>query len=648
MNNDEADNEPHGASKHERSDLIPAKSHEKVQDDNQVIENLTEDMTENEPRRGSWIPFVNSQTSWPRVGSIVSLVYPADNANHVEPVGEGQSGGPMAAPMMNYSFSNSEITPEEQMQPILGVNASSVECETPQETRFASLYSWLQSRWKSDQEQSDSIKQSELPEETLRDVQKSLTNNSTSVWAIYESGSDHYLCIAGEKSESHPIKVDFPLPLTQQERQEASLRDSQLAADFEELLVVPQPRTNLRRITKRTYLRLLLSRKTSLFQPEQHLYLRSPSYRVRKPVSIRKRALVLGVHTFLPIKFVRTLIGQPTGSAKEFCANIKTSLLNWAWAQDPPVHLDIETIDLEGEGTIQERVAQTLKLLENWSSSLASADYLFIASHLQTVPVAIHLAAELLKRKKLDRTEKIGLLNMGGVCMGPMSGLESKVAIRAFSKSENEVIDEIFQLQDSKSEPSISLERSLQYVCNSGKVVTTFAGLAKDTFVPFYSSMYVGAEHPSVYRLAAVEDGFLGSLIRIILTLKNLSYSDHELILEISKFLPAQNNCSIFSNKSVYENAVENTLGTSHLVNHHDCEFSSVNAKTFRPNPYHLPWCLRGVIQEAIRLKHLDGREVVSELFELFKLWDPSSKAHKELKYCIDIIGKQEIGDLNV
>jgi hypothetical protein len=77
--------------------------------------------------------------------------------------------------------------------------------------------------------------------------------------------------------------------------------------------------------------------------------------------------------------------------------------------------------------------------------------------------------------------------------------------------------------------------------------------------------------------------------------------------------------------------ALRNTLETSSLKNM-PLHVDSFKARS-TPNPYLLPWSLRGVLEETMRgpMNH-----ELEELREEFSKWDPKSPKLKDLKWRIE------------
>ena len=148
---------------------------------------------------------------------------------------------------------------------------------------------------------------------------------------------------------------------------------------------------------------------SSVFNQPKHLELSSGPPRV-------KRALVIGVHGYFPTPFVRSFLGQPTGTSIRFANSAASSLQKWAQAQG--YACEIEKVALEGEGKIAERIEVLWSLLLNWIDKIRKADFLFVACHSQGCPVALILVAKLIAFGCVSST-RIGVCAMAGVNQGP-------------------------------------------------------------------------------------------------------------------------------------------------------------------------------------------------------------------------------------
>lgn len=162
--------------------------------------------------------------------------------------------------------------------------------------------------------------------------------------------------------------------------------------------------------------------------------------RIRDPPRI-KHALAIGVHGYFPAPFIRTVLGQPTGTSIRF-SNMAAEAIH-KWTGSHGYSCEVEKIALEGEGRISERVDLLWKLLLNWMEEIRKADFILVASHSQGVPVSIMLVAKLIAFGCINAS-RVGICAMAGVNMGPFSSYRS----RWISGSAGELFE--FELPSSK------------------------------------------------------------------------------------------------------------------------------------------------------------------------------------------------------
>lgn len=132
--------------------------------------------------------------------------------------------------------------------------------------------------------------------------------------------------------------------------------------------------------------------------------------------------------------------------------------------------------------------------------------------------------------------------------LGPFKGLNSRLIIRAFTSIENEIINEVFQYQNTKSKLSIQLNNAMDNLIeNNVKIV--FSGVINDPFIPLYSSLAIQFSHPNITRNIYYNDNnnniynisncevipFVSQLLKIICLMKNLGYDqDYDLVRDLS------------------------------------------------------------------------------------------------------------------
>lgn len=144
--------------------------------------------------------------------------------------------------------------------------------------------------------------------------------------------------------------------------------------------------------------------------------------RAKEPLHV-KRALAIGVHGYFPVPFIRSVLGQPTGTSIRF-SNMAAEAIR-KYTESHGYSCEIEKIALEGEGRITERVDLLWRLLLNWMEEIRKADFVMIACHSQGVPVGIMLVAKLIQFGCLD-AKRVGICAMAGVNLGPFPDYRSR------------------------------------------------------------------------------------------------------------------------------------------------------------------------------------------------------------------------------
>ncbi|KAK2808287.1 hypothetical protein FQN50_004846 [Emmonsiellopsis sp. PD_5] len=307
-----------------------------------------------------------------------------------------------------------------------------------------------------------------------------------------------------------------------------------------------------------------------------------------------KRALAIGIHGYFPAPLIRTVLGQPTGTSVKFSTMAAEAIYNWA--ESHGCSCEVQKISLEGEGRISERIDLLWKLLLDYIEDIKKADFIMLACHSQGVPVATMLVAKLIAFGCVS-SARIGICAMAGVNLGPFPDYRS----RWISGSAGELFD---------------------FANPTSKV----------------SQDYIAALE------AALEFGVrivLSHLVGFAMKLRNLGISDHGLIRELSSPLAGSlytgdGHSRLYDDEAVYQLAVEYTLETSPVpaakleINNKSNRF----ATTTTPNPYILPFAMRGVLEEEYVRRELS--EETTELLKLFDDWKPTSKVLKDVKFRLE------------
>ncbi|TLS31483.1 hypothetical protein PpBr36_03640 [Pyricularia pennisetigena] len=344
------------------------------------------------------------------------------------------------------------------------------------------------------------------------------------------------------------------------------------------------------------------------------------AFLTKEPPKIKK-ALAIGVHGLFPATYLRPMIGQPTGTSIRFANHAADSIRRWAdshGCQD----CEIEKVALEGEGKIGERVENLWKLLLNWIESIRKADFILVACHSQGVPVSIMLVAKLIELGIIT-TPRIG------VC-----AMEKQLV----SHSDPFQATNLAWFGNPESEVSKRYEAALKAVLEYG-VRVTYIGSIDDQ-----SALHSPANHPLLFRAVFVDArvhaaDFIAHLVGFALKLRNMGISDHGLIRELSVPLAGSlysgaGHSTLYDDPQLYDLAVSHALETSD-VGKVPCEIGKHEGIT-TSNPYHLPWIMRGLLEEDFVKTELSSE--VTELLKQFDSWKPVTKALKDVKYRLEAV----------
>ncbi|KAI8984042.1 hypothetical protein BDF20DRAFT_816914 [Mycotypha africana] len=400
-----------------------------------------------------------------------------------------------------------------------------------------------------------------------------------------------------------------------------------------------------------------------------------------KKMMNNKRIVIVGVHGWFPMKLVRSMIGEPTGTSIKFCEQMATGIKQYFQEEhgvDLPLGDVVTLVPLEGEGKVEDRVHQLYeKLLNNsaWLEAVSSADVILWATHSQGTPVSMMLLRHLLERGHIHLIrQSVCLLAMAGISQGPFPALKGSLIVKYF---EADAARELFEFMDSSSPISVQFRTSLAYILHRGvKVVLT--GSMQDQVVPLYSAIMTSIDHPNLLRsiyidghLLTEKNDFLIHLVVFAVKLRNWGLSDHNLVVHLSEVLAGSlyalegGHSTIYEELEVYMTAVKYTFETAPfgqfirktaIVGEHvqqaqlsvekeeaeEAEEAEVNMTPFvakqQQNPFYLPWILHGIMTDPQVLANASLVDDLKQLLQLFEQWHPTSARLKELKYRLDPI----------
>ncbi len=121
--------------------------------------------------------------------------------------------------------------------------------------------------------------------------------------------------------------------------------------------------------------------------------------------------------------------------------------------------------------------------------------------------------------------------------------------------------------------------------------------------------------------------------------LRNLGVSDHGLIRELSlplagSLVGGEGHSRLYDEDQVYDLAVAHALETTSVGNV-PCEIHKSEGLA-QSNPYHLPWIMRGLLEEDFVKTELSME--TAELLRQFDDWKPVNKALKDVKYRLEAV----------
>lgn len=408
-----------------------------------------------------------------------------------------------------------------------------------------------------------------------------------------------------------------------------------------EAVVLPDLKWNYRPLTMITKSRIISSKILPCIKPERHLYTLPKNLRKRTV----KKVIVISIHGFLPQKFTKSMSNESSGTSKIMSEFTNRELDRWGILNN--VELQIDNIQLESYGKIFERVNDSMSIIENWGVDIGEADYLFMVCNSNSVTIGIHLMSKMISSGILQNIEKLGILGISGMTLGPIPDLEGKILTRGGSIQENEMISEIFDFEDPESLQSRELIRSFETIIRNNCKISFAAGL-QDCISPLYSSLSLQFGHANIFRMIYIDSeinlpDFLVTLFNTILGLKNLNYSDHGLLVELSNFFQGKQQSGghsvIIMNKHIYRMGISNLLDTNDLKTLQKLQVWPKNIRDINVNPYHIPWCLRGILEELTNVRgNWEVEDLMHQLMEEFSLWD-STNEWGELRKCMEAFG---------
>ena len=300
-------------------------------------------------------------------------------------------------------------------------------------------------------------------------------------------------------------------------------------------------------------------------------------YPCRCPPPPIRKAVAIGIHGFFPLRILRSVLGEPTGTSVKFAtlaseAIHRYSEKHYGSARD----IEVVKIALEGEGTVSARVGLLWRNLagkKEWMDHIREADLILVACHSQGSPVGAGIMAKLVEEGIVVERTRLGLLCVAGIHLGPAIDVGQRVVIKAYNAIESEAARELYDFQDSDSKVSrkyvegiflcwIHLMIALRTILAHDTRVTLI-GSIDDHLVPMYSSTFSTAYHGAIYRAVFIDgrihqNDFLARLVAFALRLRNEGWRDHGVMNELSSalmgnFYTGEGHSRIYDEPAVYE-----------------------------------------------------------------------------------------------
>ncbi|OAD79309.1 hypothetical protein PHYBLDRAFT_98426, partial [Phycomyces blakesleeanus NRRL 1555(-)] len=364
-----------------------------------------------------------------------------------------------------------------------------------------------------------------------------------------------------------------------------------------------------------------------------------------------KKVVVIGVHGWFPMKLVRSMVGEPTGTSTRFCEQMSTAAKLYFQAEHNVQLPDsaITCVPLEGEGKVEDRVNKLYSsLLANsvWLDAVSSADVILWATHSQGTPVSVMLLQRLLERGHVHvHRQSVCLLAMAGISHGPFPALKGSLIVKYF---EADPARELFEFMDSNSSISQKFREAQKHVLKSG-IKMVLVGSMQDQVVPLYSAIMSATTHPNILRSVYIDghiysdDDFIIHLVSFALKLRNAGLSDHGLLTHVSEVLAGNIYALEGGHSTIYEEIDVYTMSLRYLFETKPFgKLSLARPKTITAdskmqwNPFYLPWAMRGICDDARITSDPELHQELLNLGQSLAKWNPPSSKMREVKYRLE------------
>ncbi|KAI5963363.1 hypothetical protein KGF57_001308 [Candida theae] len=556
----------------------------------------------------------------------------------------------------SFIFPSSGESPTMEHIPLLQGNLSTIKDEDEgTSSGSGGWFGWLFGS--KQQTQEDEV--SDESSEAYKAAKAVVESSKEECHYVYKSSDEFQtfeMSVSGTPTEYLPVLIHTRKhkPVSANEIFEKTLRQKNIVDSEAPSAPCISPKfvDNYREITWKTKTRLITTDFLCGYDTESHLYRKKQGSIVRTRTQLRK-IVVISVHNFLPVKLVRALIGEYTGTAIGYGKLATKALRTWLKQNNPEYREDEYTIDcisIDGQGKVATCVADSILLLGNYIKELNECDFIYVVGYGTSSPIAINIMAELLSQNHQLCRKRIGILSMSGNLMGPVPSKFSKIVYRAYTPLENEITREVFEYEKKDSVLSRKLTESVKFLLDQNVKFTFSSTLSPSSFIPLYSSLGSQFDHPNIHRnLYQVNvTPFISSVLDLACQMKNLGVSKDHSIIQIfgDKLDTGKTNKYPFNDEEVYFESLRYFLESTSLHKSKPVQIRKGASGTSNYDLYQLPFYFRGFIQEFSAVKHVNSLQQLKKMIMEYRNWEPTNLNSKDVKYCLEALDEFQIEEL--
>ncbi|EEB08007.2 hypothetical protein SJAG_03134 [Schizosaccharomyces japonicus yFS275] len=365
--------------------------------------------------------------------------------------------------------------------------------------------------------------------------------------------------------------------------------------------------------------------------------------RVTQPPVALDRVVIISVDGFSPINKLGDRCHEEADCTDEPVDMGERAVRRWLF--DHQKKAEVTKIVLYGTDTIAHQQRKLWKILRQYYEHISKADFIFFIVHGQSFAIAVHLLANITEESWLKPDTRVSVCSMAAISTGLIPNFVMKYPRReTTTRQERTMLREIQDLCDASSYASQVLRRNVEKCLTHPHTKFTLCGSLDDQLVTMNSATFSLITHPAICRLEFVNgetqtNDFVSHLMSTALLMRNVGLSDHGIIQEISLFLAGNmyigdGHTYLCKEPAIYDFAIRHALETTKSPRRKvTIEHSDISRSI---NPFHLPWKMRGFLEETQRTKKLKAHALC--LLDEFRNWRPITNIFKELKYRLEVI----------